>query len=937
MGLALMLSLLSVDALAVQADRQVAPPQVLIDSGLLHADAEEDGQLAAMTWQQVVRAIKPTPWPKAQAKPVLGLSPVAADLLRQAEELRQRGEVFRAIQVLREARVLEPQHPKVARALGLTYAESGNLTRAASLLRDIAAADRDDAEVLLTLARHSAQSEPIEQVFADCLALEKVAGGKVLADYSRSIALHRLGYTAAATDRLASAIQAINKVQENDDLKLDDRVQRELGVVKTMSPRLSVQLGDLYLQSGQYDKAAKAYAAVKIEDPTARHMLVARRIYLALLTDSQDDAVDQAITLLGSDDVMPEDAQLIAYLVDQGLPAETIALRLNSLLEKQVVLPRLVALAMVADKAVVLEQISAWLSREPLTPARLEQAVALVQFDDDDPADAKPLTDLLVMLAGRIEQTPDQALTLARAAVRKINAPVTLLRAMQSDAFANTESDYHQLIAAVTFEATGRRQDAMGRYLALNASNDQLSKQIQRPTVRLLLAMGRGEDALALIGEPDIESDWKTLELSLRAMAAAGDARQGLSIIDRYIKEHGKELESDVLRIEMIAMMGQPQEACNLLLRLISSHPEKESLYHLGMNLAYDYRAFFSRMDDYDRMRRAFLARLLSNLPDSALSRIGMAQNIKSNPARIDEAEELLLKVLEEDPGEATAMSLLVDLYDERGDEVSAKAMHERYAKAIGPGISRAVVIAERAVEQGKMQRAVEVIEQTLELEKQGVLPGREMTGNDASMLLHQLEAADPDRDTDDLYLAMVRRFPNDAGLNNALGYRWAVQNKNLNQAKAMIERALEQEPMNHSLLDSLAWVHYKLGEFEAAYNTQSRALMVLEATIARFGDEEQMGATIAILNDHMGDILYKLEDPRKALDRWRLAGKQDYSEQDKLMDPELRTLQARLKAKVDAMANEQPVPVAQVPGRESHGPEGHPADIEPREGPAEP
>ena len=293
----------------------------------------------------------------------------------------------------------------------------------------------------------------------------------------------------------------------------------------------------------------------------------------------------------------------------------------------------------------------------------------------------------------------------------------------------------------------------------------------------------------------------------------------------------------------------------------------------------------------------------------------------------------MLLDVLEEQPGSTGVLSLLVEVYDEAGDEEAAEAMFERYIQAVAPGASRSILIADRAIDKGDNQQAVQALDQAIALEEEGVLPGPALTGDQASSLLHYMEMADQQRDTDGLYLAMVRRFPDHAGLNNALGYRWTVENKNLLHAKAMIQRALEADPMSHSILDSLAWVQYKLGEFDEAHATQSRALMILEALLApRIGRlpeelEADYAATAAILNDHMGDILYKRGEPRKALDYWRQAQKQVYTEEQMRHDPELRTLGDRLKAKITALDQGQPAPIAPVPGPEAHGPEGHPAD----------
>lgn len=936
-GLLLCLFILSWPTTAEgQGEQALVPPQAVIDAGLIKELDTKQKQRAAMTWTQVQASVKPMPWPEVGPQAARGaLAPDATDLLKRAKSAMLKGDAFRAVQRLREAEVLEPSHPKVVRALGLAYAKSGNLSRAADYLYRIALNDRGDAEALLLLVRHASQSEPLEQLLAYCIALDKTDAPSSLSDAYRAAALERMGYTKAAADRLSAAIASTEKLNLDAIDKvasLPAQLRRELRVNKALLPQLNVGLGDLYLQSGEYEHAAKTYADVELKDPATRHALGARRVYLAMLTSNQAEAANQVIALLRADDAIAEDAQLAGYLVDQGMAASQLATRIKGLLDGQgVTLPRLVALSKVAEKHLVLGQINVWLNSGPVSPDRLTRGISLVQFDDTDPADAEPLAELLTIIAQRIAKSPEQALLYAKAAVSEIDAPVTLLRAIQGDAFAADQDAYHRLVAAVAYEAAGRRHDALPAYALLLSADGNLADQVMLPVVRLQLALGLGDRAHALLGEPDLKADWPAFELALRAMSAAGDPREALIVIDRYIKANGKQLKSDVLRIEIIAQMGQPQEACNLLLRLISSYPQEPLLYRLGIDLAYDYRAFFSRMTDADRMRRAFLTRLISNLPQSPLARIGMAQNIMSNPSRRGEAENILLKLLKEDPGNLSALILLVEMYDESGDEALATVMHEQYALAISPGVDRAMVVAERAISVGLMPKAIETIEQIFALDKQGVLPGRAITGNDISSLLRHLEAADPDRDTDELYLAMVRRFPEDAGLNNALGYRWVVQNKNLLQAEAMIRRALKAEPTNHSLLDSLAWVQYKLGQFEKAEKNQLDALEQLKILQVRIrGVETEMGATVAILNDHMGDILYKRGDVPEALKHWRTAMRQDYAEEDMLFDAELRSLQARLIAKVGALAKDQPVPVAEVPGPESHGPKGHPADIEP-------
>lgn len=66
---------------------------------------------------------------------------------------------------------------------------------------------------------------------------------------------------------------------------------------------------------------------------------------------------------------------------------------------------------------------------------------------------------------------------------------------------------------------------------------------------------------------------------------------------------------------------------------------------------------------------------------------------------------------------------------------------------------------------------------------------------------------------------------PNNASALNYLGYLYAEQNKNLDEAYVMIEKALKFEPENSAYLDSMAWVLYRLKRYQEAFEYQKKAL----------------------------------------------------------------------------------------------------------------
>lgn len=93
----------------------------------------------------------------------------------------------------------------------------------------------------------------------------------------------------------------------------------------------------------------------------------------------------------------------------------------------------------------------------------------------------------------------------------------------------------------------------------------------------------------------------------------------------------------------------------------------------------------------------------------------------------------------------------------------------------------------------------------------------------------------------------------------NALGYMWADRNENLEEAETLIRRALELEPGNGAIVDSLGWVLYRKGDFENALSELLRAADLL-------------GEPDPVVFDHIGDAYRALDRESEALLYWQKA-----------------------------------------------------------------
>jgi tetratricopeptide (TPR) repeat protein len=106
-------------------------------------------------------------------------------------------------------------------------------------------------------------------------------------------------------------------------------------------------------------------------------------------------------------------------------------------------------------------------------------------------------------------------------------------------------------------------------------------------------------------------------------------------------------------------------------------------------------------------------------------------------------------------------------------------------------------------------------------------------------------------------YLEVLRLKPDDAEVNNSLGYLWAERGEKLDQARALIQKAVQKEPQNAAYLDSLGWVLFKQNRPGEALNYQLRAI-------------QNCSQPEALLYDHLGDIYAALNHRDKAAEAWR-------------------------------------------------------------------
>ena len=95
----------------------------------------------------------------------------------------------------------------------------------------------------------------------------------------------------------------------------------------------------------------------------------------------------------------------------------------------------------------------------------------------------------------------------------------------------------------------------------------------------------------------------------------------------------------------------------------------------------------------------------------------------------------------------------------------------------------------------------------------------------------------------------------NDYVLNN-YSYYLSILGEDLDKAEKMAKKAVEINPKSSSYLDTYGWVLYKEKKYSDAENYIQQAL-------------ENGGANNPVIIEHLGDVLFKLGQTEKALEKW--------------------------------------------------------------------
>lgn len=356
--------------------------------------------------------------------------------------------------------------------------------------------------------------------------------------------------------------------------------------------------------------------------------------------------------------------------------------------------------------------------------------------------------------------------------------------------------------------------------------------------------------------------------MMLRAAEQYDDA---LAIVRRVQEQHPMMLDAPLLESHLLADLEREDEALALLEQMVAAYPQETRI-----RLQYA-RLLVNR--DLEQAQEQFTT-LVEQRPGDGNLILSLAL-IRMESDDFAAAEPLLEKLLTLGQHESAAHFYLGTIAEKNRDPLRAAAHYRKvepgndYMQAITRGTELLAAVGKSNENQQWFaelrQRHPEQSEHFFVIEAN--LLRKYDRAPDALTLLNQALEQHPgsgrliyvqsliheQQGNVEAFEKGVRqllaRDPDNATLLNALGYKLLDDDGRLEEALQLITRALELEPDDPAIIDSMGWVQYRLGN-------HAEAIRYLEQALEKLPDHE--------IAAHLGEVLWMQGNRERAMQVWQ-------------------------------------------------------------------
>jgi tetratricopeptide (TPR) repeat protein len=357
------------------------------------------------------------------------------------------------------------------------------------------------------------------------------------------------------------------------------------------------------------------------------------------------------------------------------------------------------------------------------------------------------------------------------------------------------------------------------------------------------------------------------------AAFSAGNKKMAIEELDK-IESINSKWETAALFRGYIIGQDWPEKALAFYQGFLKNNPKSNEV-------RLEYAKALTNIKKYDEAKKQFLKLVNSSLATSEISLTVALLSMELGDNIL--AEKYFMQSLERGhPKPAQIHIYLSGIYENKGDFDEAMT----WLNKITTGeyfLDSRILMAEFIAKYKSVDSAIEMLN---DLRKRNLLPNEKLIilRNKASLLLSENRNQDaydlmkleeekfkdsPEFKFDyailsekmgntllmeQLLLEAIKLKPDYSTAYNALGYSYADRGIKLQEAKRYIEIALAYEPNNHYILDSMGWIHFKMGNLEIAMKYIRKAYTI--------NNDPEIAA-------HLGEILWVQGKKEEAREIW--------------------------------------------------------------------
>ncbi len=394
--------------------------------------------------------------------------------------------------------------------------------------------------------------------------------------------------------------------------------------------------------------------------------------------------------------------------------------------------------------------------------------------------------------------------------------------------------------------ATGRSEEAVVQYASCT-DGGPFAQTCQEKLVEVLVELGRPGEAGELMLDWLDDIDLDSLMRAAVLLWEGGRLELSLETVQRVLVRAPDSARAQTLEAHLLSSLGRFDEATTRLRRLLKKNPRD---FDLMMAMAWS----LSRTGDQEKGREWLdqAWELVKDRPDSpeavrCVTTAARLELISDNPlvARewLDRAADvgeigpdyvrLLAETFRRDEQWQEGIAALVRLQPSLAGRAltEAEAMEAEFRLRLGdPRAWRRLrpLLDDDGLENVMTGlQVLQSLERWQEVDKETAV-AIDRFGENRDLIFTRaaaLERLDQVEESEALFKQLVDTEPNDANAANYLGYMWADREVRLEEALELITRAVSLDPENSAYLDSLGWVHFRLGDLAEAERWLRRAV----------------------------------------------------------------------------------------------------------------